>query len=252
MSVVTELVAVPFTLGGSAASGVDFSGVTAGPLLFGIGQTTVDITGKLLHDPGPDRTLTFTLGTPIGAPPWAVPRRTRLPSTSQGQRGRGEGTGTSTSPTITGERVVLTFLKHNKKGKPIGKPVVSFVFQFSTAMDMGTAGDADNYQVDSTSTKKVKKHRVTVLHPFGFSATYDPSTDSVTLATSSKQKTFAKGGLITINASPPGGVSSAAGAFLTGTTVFTIFAKAASLKSRPSGVSRITSAPMCLRKHPVQ
>ncbi len=59
---------------------------------------------------------------------------------------------------------MLTFLKHNKKGKPIGKPVVSFVFQFSTAMDMGTAGDADNYQVDSTSTKKVKKHRVTVLH----------------------------------------------------------------------------------------
>ena len=124
---------------------------------------------------------------------------------------------------------MLTFLKHNKKGKPIGKPVVSFVFQFSTAMNMGTAGDADNYQVDSTSTKKVKKHRVTVLHPVGFSATYDPSSDSVTLATSSKQKTFAKGGLITVNASPPGGVSSAAGAFLTGTTVFTIFANASGI-----------------------
>ena len=58
-------------------SGVAFSGVTAGPLLFGLGQTTVDITGTLIHDPGPGRTLTFTLGTPVGRPPWAVPRRTR-------------------------------------------------------------------------------------------------------------------------------------------------------------------------------
>src|SRR5262249_33791071 len=54
----------------------------------------------------------------------------------------------STPPTITGERIVLTFLKHNKKGKPIGKPVVSFVFQFSTAMDPGTTGTASNYQVN--------------------------------------------------------------------------------------------------------
>ena len=68
---------MPFTLGGSATAGVDFSGVTAGPLTFGIGQTTVDITGKLLSDPGPSQTLTFTLGTPIGAPPWAIPRSTR-------------------------------------------------------------------------------------------------------------------------------------------------------------------------------
>ena len=57
---------VPFTLGGTAASGIAFSGVTASPLMFGIGQTTQDITGKLLSDPGPSQTLTFTLGTPTG------------------------------------------------------------------------------------------------------------------------------------------------------------------------------------------
>ena len=62
----TEPASVPFSLGGSAASGVAFSGVTASPLTFGVGQTTVDITGTLLSDPGPDQTLTLTLGTPTG------------------------------------------------------------------------------------------------------------------------------------------------------------------------------------------
>ena len=77
LSEVTESVTVPFTLGGTAAAGVAFSGVTAGLLTFGIGQTTQDITGTLLSDPGPSQTLTFTLGTPTGAPYWAVPRSTR-------------------------------------------------------------------------------------------------------------------------------------------------------------------------------
>ena len=64
VSKVSETVTVPFTLGGTAVSGTAFSGVTAGTLTFGAGQTTEYITGKLLSDPGPSRTLTFTLGTP--------------------------------------------------------------------------------------------------------------------------------------------------------------------------------------------
>ena len=66
MSKFTETLTVPFALGGTAASGVAYGGVTAGLLSFGIGQTTQDITGKLLADPGPTQTLTFTLGTPAG------------------------------------------------------------------------------------------------------------------------------------------------------------------------------------------
>ena len=66
VSKVSQTVAVPFTLGGSAASGAAYSGVTASPLTFGIGQTTQDITGTLLSDPGPSQTLTLTLGTPTG------------------------------------------------------------------------------------------------------------------------------------------------------------------------------------------
>jgi hypothetical protein len=49
-------------------SGIAFSGVTAGPLTFRIGQTTQFITDTLVADPGPSRTLTFTPGTPSGGP----------------------------------------------------------------------------------------------------------------------------------------------------------------------------------------
>ena len=58
---------VPFTLGGTAVAGTDYSGVTASPLIIPAGQTTPTITGTLLADPGPSQTLTFTLGTPTGA-----------------------------------------------------------------------------------------------------------------------------------------------------------------------------------------
>jgi streptogramin lyase len=130
-------------------------------------------------------------------------------------------------PTVTSEHVVLTYLRHNKKGKPIGKPVMSFVFQFDTAMNPGTADNANNYQVAWTSIKKVKKKTVSVLHPIAVRlVNYSVPANSVTVTTSATKKTFAKGGKFTIIASPPGGVSSATGEFLAGTTVFTIFAQA--------------------------
>ena len=62
-------VSVPFTLGGTATAGADYSGVTASPLIIPAGQTTATITGTLLDDGAPDagKTLTFTLGPPTGA-----------------------------------------------------------------------------------------------------------------------------------------------------------------------------------------
>ncbi len=64
VSNVSTAVNVPFALGGTAVSGTDYSGVTASPLVFPSGTTTVNITGTLLSDPGANQTLTLTLGTP--------------------------------------------------------------------------------------------------------------------------------------------------------------------------------------------
>jgi hypothetical protein len=59
-------VTVPFTLTGTAVSGTDYRGVTAGSLVFAPGQTTAYITGTLVSDPGFSKTITFTLGSPSG------------------------------------------------------------------------------------------------------------------------------------------------------------------------------------------
>ena len=139
----------------------------------------------------------------------------------------GQLTVTPAPPTITGEQVILTYHKHNKRGKPIGEPVVSFVFQFSTAMNLGTAGNANNYQVDWVSTKRVKKKVVQQLHPVTVqSATYRSSDNSFTLTTAASKKRFAKGGQVTVISVAPNGVSSASGVFLAAPTVFTILPKA--------------------------
>jgi hypothetical protein len=130
------------------------------------------------------------------------------------------------APTIIGEQVVMR-RKTNKKGKPVGKPVfVGFALDYSTAMNPATAGLTANYQVDSAVTQRVKKKRTTVLHPVNVTAAYNPSTEAVTLTIQGKPK-FAQGGEITIIASPPTGVRSAAGVPLDANdTVFTILAKA--------------------------
>ena len=98
----------------------------------------------------------------------------------------------------------------------MGKPVLTgFELEFSSAMNAATAGNASNYQLGWTSTKKVKKKVVTILHPVAFRVQYSDSNDSVSLLLIGKQA-FAKGGQITVIAAPPDGVSSAAGVLLDG------------------------------------
>jgi len=67
VSKVSSTVTVPFTLGGTAVDGVDYTGVTVSPLTFGIGQTTAYITGTLIDAGNFNRTLTVTLGEPTNA-----------------------------------------------------------------------------------------------------------------------------------------------------------------------------------------
>jgi hypothetical protein len=120
-----------------------------------------------------------------------------------------------TPPTILGEQAVFT-RKLNKHHKPVGKAVLtSFEIEFSAAMNPATAGDANNYIVDWTSTKRVKKKTVPVLHSVPIRVQYTDSNHSVSLMLGTKQA-FTKGGQITVIASAPDGVSSALNALLDG------------------------------------
>ncbi len=168
----------------------------------GIGDLTLNVPGN------------YVLQAAVSVPSGRSPSVTTSPFSVTTTGGRGA----SNVPTITGESVVLTFLRHNKRGKPIGKPVVSFVFQYSTAMNSSTAGNPSNYQVDWISTKRVKKKGVvTVLHRVAVrSATYSSANHAVTVTTSAGKTTFAKGGQITVIAAPPNGVTDGSGVALDG------------------------------------
>ena len=105
--------------------------------------------------------------------------------------------------------------------------MLSFVFDFSTAMNQATVTNTNNYQLDWVSTKKVKKKVQTAMHRVAIkSASYAVSHNSVTLVTGAVKTMFSKGGQLTVISTPPGGVDSAAGASLAGTAVFTISPKA--------------------------
>ena len=106
--------------------------------------------------------------------------------------------------------------KLNSHKKPVGKAVLTgFKLEFNQAMNAATAGNATNYVVDWVSTVRVKKTTKKIYHPLPIRVLYSDSDHSVTL-TLSKKQAFAKGGQITVTASAPNGVESAAGAFLDG------------------------------------
>jgi streptogramin lyase len=129
------------------------------------------------------------------------------------------------APTIISEQVILT-RKTNKRGKPVGKAVLSgFLLRFSTAMNAGTAGNPNDYFVGKAVIKKVKKKQGTLYQPVSFHAVYSAASDAVQLLLNGKQ-TFPKGGQVTVMASPPGGVESAAGVFLAAPTLFVILPNA--------------------------
>ncbi len=165
LSEVTQTLSVPFALGGTAASGVSFSGVTLGLLTFGIGQTTQDITGTLLRDPGPNQTLTFTLGTPTGG---AVVGSRSLDTLTINESATGTSTPTSTAPLFLDEQRVFS-------GKGKHKKLKGFEFLFNSALNAGTAQTTGNYHVTQKHGKKAKVLRVE-------SAVDNPSNTSVTIS----------------------------------------------------------------------
>jgi hypothetical protein len=112
--------------------------------------------------------------------------------------------------------------KFNKTGKPTGGRTLSFVFDFSSALDPATATDPANFQVDDVNVRRVKKQIKRNLHAItGFSVDYSAADRSVTLKFARKE-TFSTGGQITLISRPPSGIAGASGAALTGPTVFEI------------------------------
>jgi hypothetical protein len=100
---------IPFTLGGTAVSGTDYTGVTASPLVIAAGQTSGVINGAIIDDGGTDatKTLTFTLGTPsnaaLGGPTTNTltitePHFYEVTSTADNTAAITSGSGTATDP----------------------------------------------------------------------------------------------------------------------------------------------------------
>ena len=110
-------------------------------------------------------------------------------------------------PTIVNDGVVTA--RHEKNGKPVGKPVFKgFFVQFSEPMNPTTTGIGSSYHVYSKRVKKVKKSTRTILKPVAFSVSYNQATEEAMIDLSST-KPFAKGGEIVIS-----GATSQAGAIL--------------------------------------
>jgi hypothetical protein len=128
----------------------------------------------------------------------------------------------ATTLIITGEQPLFHRIT-NKKGKAIGKPVLTgFLFDFSAALNPLSATNTANYQVDTMTIKRVKNHTRRIPHPItGFSLAYNAASDSVALTFTGKQ-TFPAGGQITVLGGLQAGVTGAAGAALAESTEFTI------------------------------
>jgi hypothetical protein len=126
--------------------------------------------------------------------------------------------GPSVPAVVVGQQPVFQ-RKLNKKGKPVGKAVLSgFTLEFGTPLEASTANDPANFRVDTLTTKKVKKKIEQVLHPIaGFRVSYDAADDAVTITLGRAEK-FPTGGQVTVL----GGLTSASGGSLSGTAVFAI------------------------------
>ena len=126
---------------------------------------------------------------------------------------------TPTHTVVLSEHPVFT-RKLNKKGKPVGKALLSgFTIDFGVALNTTTAGNSSEYQLDTVTTKKVrKKPPLRILHPItNFTAKYVAASSSVQITFGAKE-TFPTGGQLTVL----GGMTTAAGGTLTGNAVYTI------------------------------
>ena len=198
--------------GASIASYTIFDSEDGGPFMAFLTNTTLTsatFTGQPGHTYGFFSVATDNRGdvqpTPNGAQTTIAVANTPTPTP----------TPTPTQTVIVGEQPIFK-RKTNKKGKPTGKAVLSgFTLDFGVPLN---GANAANYQVDSITTKKVKKKTVQILHPITkFTVSYVPVSDAVQI-TFGASETFPTGGQLTVLS----GVKTASGGMLSGNAVFTI------------------------------
>jgi sugar lactone lactonase YvrE len=204
VSEVSDSVTVPFTLGGTATAGTDYSGVTASPLVITTGQTTATITGTLLSDPGPSQTLTFTLGTPSGASLGSPAVNTLTitePAVAAAIASTSGGSQSATVNTAFANPLVATVTDSN--GNPVSGVTVTFVGPSSGAGvtfpdgNTATTNAQGQASISVTANASAGSYNVTasvsgVATPAGFALTNSPgvvslSQSSVTVSPTSIQ-----------------------------------------------------------------
>ena len=120
------------------------------------------------------------------------------------------------APTIIGEQAIFR-RKTNRRGKPVGKPVLTgFAIEFSRPM-AATAANSAFYQLENVRAKAHGKNSAAHMSAVGITVSYDASSNTATIQLAGKQS-FPKGGILMVSPS----VASSAGARLAGTSTFTI------------------------------
>ena len=94
----------------------------------------------------------------------------------------------------------------------------NFTFDFAVPLNAAAAANAANYEVDTITTKKIKKKTQQLLHPItNFTVSYLAASNAVEIAFAAND-TFPTGGQITVL----NGLTTASGGMLSGTAVFTV------------------------------
>jgi hypothetical protein len=119
---------------------------------------------------------------------------------------------------VIGEQSVF-HRKLNRRGKPTGKAVlIGFTLDFSGPLSSADAANAANYQVDTVTTRRVKKKTQIIAHPItNFTVSYVTAADAVEISLGAAE-TFPTGGQITVLS----GLTTVSGGTLTGNAVFAI------------------------------
>ncbi len=120
------------------------------------------------------------------------------------------------APTIIGEQAIFR-RKTNKRGKPVGKPVLTgFTIEFSRPMGATAANSAFD-QLENVRANAHGINSAAHMSAVGITVSYDASSNTATVGLAGKQS-FPKGGVLMVSPS----VASASGGSLTGTSNFAI------------------------------